>query len=40
MKEEDDLLTIYDEGMLRNHLGSTVIAFVRESDEYHADYDL
>lgn len=40
MKKDDDLLTVYDDGTLRNHLGSTIIAFVKESDEYHADYDL
>lgn len=40
LKDEDRLLTVYEEGMLRNYLGSTITAFVLECDEHYADYDL
>lgn len=40
MKDDNDLLTVYENGMLRNYLGSTITAFVLENDENYADYDL
>ena len=40
MKDDDELLTVYDDGLLRNHLGSTIIAFILENDYNYADYDL
>lgn len=40
MKDDDELLTVYDDGLLRNQLGSTIIAFILENDYNYADYDL
>ena len=40
MKDDNELLTVYDDGLLRNQLGSTIIAFILENDYNYADYDL
>lgn len=39
MKRNEELLTVYDMGMLRDYLGATITAFIKEGDNY-ADYDL
>ena len=40
LKDDEELLEVYDNGMLRNHLGAVITAFVREDDSNGAEYEL
>ena len=40
LKDDEELLEVYDNGMLRNHLGAVITAFVREDDNNGAEYEL